>query len=193
MNPFPGHTAAGLTLAAVAVALLSACSSSPDDTAAAGGSDFAAYQECMADQGVTLPSGGPGAPPAGAPTDRPNGAPSDLPSGVPSPGAGGPGMQVPDGVDADTLAAAQEACTSLLPSGGPSGAPGAMGGSRGTAPDLSALTAYRSCLGDHGVTSTDVPVEQLDTSDAVVAAAVEACAPLRPSPPPSPAPSASQG
>jgi hypothetical protein len=46
--------------------------------------------------------------------------------------------------------------------------------------DNGAQTAYRNCLNDHGVTVTG-PVDQLDASDPTVAAAMQACAALRPS------------
>jgi hypothetical protein len=44
--------------------------------------------------------------------------------------------------------------------------------------------AYRNCLTERGVTVSG-PVDDLDTADAKVAAAVTACAPLKPSPRPS--------
>ena len=48
------------------------------------------------------------------------------------------------------FAAAQEACASLRPSGGPGGAPGAGA----PAIDSGALAAYTGCLKDHDVTVT---------------------------------------
>ena len=163
--------------------LLTACgSSSSSSTPDAGGADgFAAYAACLSENGVTLPSGGPGGPggtpPSGAPSGMPEGAPSGAPSGMP----GGGGM-VPEGVDASAFAAAQEACAGLRPSGGPGGSPGA-----GAAIDSGALAAYTGCLKDHDVTvTTAADLRALDTSDATVAAALATCAPLRPTPAASP-------
>lgn len=174
---------AGLAAAgAVALLLLTACgSSSSSSTPDAGGADgFAAYAACLSENGVTLPSGGPGGPggtpPSGAPSGMPEGAPSGAPSGMP----GGAGM-VPEGVDASAFAAAQEACASLRPSGGPGAGAGAP------AIDSGALAAYTGCLKDHDVTvTTAADLRTLDTSDATVAAALATCAPLRPTPAASP-------
>jgi hypothetical protein len=81
-------------------------------------------------------------------------------------------------VDDATWQKAQQACASLLPSGGPQG-----GGQNN-----SAITAYRNCLSQHGVTAS-TGAGQLNTADPAVAAAVKACAALEPSG--QPAPSAS--
>lgn len=178
-----GLAATGL----VALLLLTACgsSSSTSSTSGSGGDDaFAAYAQCLSDNGVTLPSGGPGGPggaaPSGAPGGMPDGAPTGMPSGAPSGMPGGAGM-VPEGVDASAFAAAQEACASLRPSGGPGAGAGAP------AIDSGALAAYTGCLKDHDVTvTTAADLRTLDTSDATVAAALATCAPLRPTPAASP-------
>ena len=112
------------------------------------------------------------------------------PSGMPSGAPGQPGAQpgdgsapLPDGIDASAFATAQEACASLRPSGGPAG----PGGGAGI--DTSALAAYISCLEDHDVTiASPADLRTLDSSDATVAAALETCAPLRPTPTASPSP-----
>ncbi len=94
-------------------------------TGGPGGADFAAYRDCLAQNGVTLPDfggNGGGTPPSGMPTGAP---PSGMtpPSGMPSggPDGGGPnggGMQLPEGVDQATWDAAQQACASVAPQGG---------------------------------------------------------------------------
>ena len=138
----------------LSVLALAACSSSGSDTssspaatsaqaaspaAGSGGGDsaFAAYRDCLAQNGVTLPEGGfgggqgGGTPPSGMPTGAP---PSGMtpPSGMPSGGPdGGPGMQLPDGVDQATWDAAQQACASLRPQGGPGSG---QGGGQGQPP-----------------------------------------------------------
>jgi hypothetical protein len=107
----------------------SSAAASPTASSAAGGSgtagggagaDFAAYRDCLAQNGVTLPdfggNGGGGVPPSGMPTGAP---PSGMtpPSGMPSGGPNGGGMQLPDGVDQATWDAAQQACASVAPQG----------------------------------------------------------------------------
>ncbi|MFN8167890.1 MAG: hypothetical protein U0S36_03805 [Candidatus Nanopelagicales bacterium] len=197
----PARDRRGAALAATAAAallLLTACgSSSSSSTAGTGtGADgFAAYAQCLSDNGVTLPSGGPGGaggpgggtPPSGMPTDMPSGA---APGGGPDGQQGQPGdgtQRVPEGVDASSFATAQEACASLRPSGGPGG-----GGPGGAGVDSSALAAYTSCLSDHDVkVSTPADLRALDTSDTTVSAALATCAPLRPTPSASPSASAS--
>jgi hypothetical protein len=186
------RTAALLVWGAVAIAALSACSGSSDPSGttaaataptaaasttaggAAGRPDFAAYSDCMAQNGVTLPDMG-GAPPSGMPTARP----SAMPSGAPA-GGGFPGG-LPDGVDQATFDAAQAACADLAPQGGPGGA----GAGNPGAVDATALAAFTSCLGDHDVPVADGQdvLRDLDRTDATVKAAWEACAPLLPSPP----------
>jgi hypothetical protein len=109
------------------------------------------------------PNGGSdGAPPSGRPTGRPGGG---------GPGGGFFGTQAPEGVDQATWEKAQKACQGLRASAFPSG-----GGNR----DNGALTAYRNCLTDHGVTVTG-NINNLDANDPKVAEALKACAALRPS------------
>ncbi|MFF4874734.1 hypothetical protein [Micromonospora sp. NPDC000668] len=197
--------AAVLTAAASAVLLLAACGGGSDDesTDANGvGSSFTAYQDCLRDNGVALPtmdpsrvpggargtarpSGFPTARPSGMPTDRPSGFPTARPSGSADPsrgaGRGFPGGARPEGVDEQTWQKAQQACASVRPSGPPggfggpdaSGAPGARPGGSGDGRS----TAYRTCLSDRGLDP-----DRLDDSDPKTREALTACAVLSPSP-----------
>ena len=101
----------------------SAAEGSAAPAAAGGPSDsaMAAYTSCLAENGVTLPERpdrGSGAPPSGAPAASGDGGTRG------GPGGGAPG-QAPEGVDADTWAAAQQACADVAPTppdrGGPAG------------------------------------------------------------------------
>jgi hypothetical protein len=169
---------AGVGLAIGAVALLSACGSSPSSTTTSDqGTGFQAYLSCLQSNGVTLPSGtgqgfgpGAGASPGARPSDFPSARPSDgQGGGFPGGGGGGGlfGTAAPDGVDQATWTKAIAACASVRPTGGPNG--GA---------NNSAFVAYRNCLSEHGVTQTSGPV---DTADPAYVAADKACAALRPS------------
>jgi hypothetical protein len=174
------RAAAVATGLVAALGLLAGCGgksspSAPSNTAAApsgGNAGFQAYVSCLSQHGVTLPSARPR--PSGV---RPSGV---RPSGVrPSRGFGGGGgfgfgNQPPPGVDQATWQAAQQACASVRPSFGPR-----AGGNN------SAFAAYRNCLRDHGVTAPNDPA-RLSTVDPKVAAAMQACAPLRPTAAPSP-------
>jgi hypothetical protein len=169
-----------------------------DGSAASDGQNvFAGYADCMKKNGVKLDlpsdfpsgrpfprrSGEPGSRPSGFPTAFPSGFPTVRPSGFPDrrpPGApGGPrgGFGRPPGVDDATWQKAQDACRSVLPSFGPGG--GQRGG---------AFTAYRNCLNDHGVTAGG-GLQGLNTADPKTAAALKACAVLRPTSVPTAAPS----
>lgn len=57
----------------------------------------------------------------------------------------------------------------------PSFGPGRNGGGNN-----SAMAAYRNCLRDHGLTASAGGLGSLNTADPKVAAAMAACAPLRP-------------
>lgn len=210
----PRHAcAAGLL--GLGVVLLSACSGGGSGSAGASGSPaasasakasgsaaFAAYEQCLSQHGVTLPSGRPsggfggysgGKRPSGFPTSFPSGErPSGFPSGArPSGGRGFGGF---GGASANpSFAAAEQACQSLRPQGGGFGG---FGGGRGGGGQLgtTALAAFSSCMKDHGVT---VPatgsVRQLNTSDPQTGKAYEICKALLPtkSPAPGASPSAS--
>ena len=169
---------AALFAAAVAVAFTAACGGSDDSGNVQqqnGGGDnaFAAYTQCLQKNGVTItmPSGGPrNGPSDGASRGaRPSGMPRPSGSGFPGggfPGGGGFGMQKPDGVDDATWQKAQEACASLRPSGR------AGNGERGNG----ANAAYRNCLKDHGVDASS----GVNSDDAAVKKAMEACKVLQP-------------
>ena len=158
-------------IGAVPVLLLAAAcgSSGPAQPAAASAqTGTAAYLSCLRSHGVTLPSN----------TGRPSFSPGARPSFSPGAGGGGGGgggfgggflgTRAPSGVDQSTWDAATQACASLRPTAGPSG-------NRGGGND-SATRAYRNCLTEHGATATG----PLATDDPTVAAAMTACAPLRP-------------
>jgi hypothetical protein len=169
---------AALGLAVVAVGAV-ACGSSGNgtdagDTGTGGGGGFQAYVDCLARNGISVGSFGPGGRPSRFPSGFPSGGPaSRFPSGGAGQAAGGfLGDQPPAGVDQQTWDRARQACASVRPTFG------AGGGN-------SAFTAYRNCLSDHGVTLTGGP-NQLNTADPKVAAAQKACEALRPSGPRSP-------
>jgi hypothetical protein len=149
-------------------------------TRASGGTGFAAYTDCLRKNGVTLPSAFPrGNRPSGRPSGRASDRPTARPTGSRSPGSRGGGFgfgdQPPAGVDAQTWQKAQQACASLMPSGGQQ--------NRNNGP----LRAYRNCLSDHGVTMSAAPGD-LDSNDPKVAAAQKACEVLRPTTQPTSSP-----
>jgi hypothetical protein len=175
----PGAAAAGLFVAFVLVA---ACSRGGKTTATNPSpgprGQFQAYVDCMRAHGVplTVPSGRPS---GLGPSDRVRPSDGIRPSDGARPSNRGgppgfpfPGGAPPSGVDQATFDKAQQACASLRPSGGPGG--------RNQEGRNGAITAYRNCLRDHGV--TDPRAEQA-SADPALAAALAACAPLRPSPP----------
>lgn len=170
---------AGAALVAVGLAVFAAaCMGSAKGNGAPVAADYAS---CLREHGVNLPQFSPGARPSGVRPSgvRPSGVrPSGLrPSASGRPGGGfGFGTQAPPGVDQSTWDKALQACASLRPSGNPQ-----------RSRDNGAVTAYRNCLADHGVTAPGGP-GQLDSTDPTVAAAMQACAALRPSARPSPAP-----
>jgi hypothetical protein len=184
--------ATGLVLAGLGL-LAAACGGSSDGgtpTPTSSENAFAAYTECLSKNGVALPTGAAGddrgsprasARPSGRPTARPSGAPDRSFGGGGGGGFGGFSSAAPAGVDAATWQKAQEACQSVRPTAGPNG--GGFGGGANN----SALTAYRNCLSEHGVTAT-AGTAGLNTADPTVAAAITACAPLRPSARPNPTP-----
>ncbi|MFG2038870.1 hypothetical protein [Dactylosporangium sp. NPDC048998] len=173
----------GAALALAAVALFAAACGSSDDKApaAAGESGGSDYASCLRNNGIDLPqfnaSNRPTARPSGFPTNRPSGEPRPSGGGFRGGGPGGFfGTAAPNGVDQQTWEKAQKACEALRPTAFPGGGNGNGGGGGREA-------AYRNCLTEHGVTVTG-PTDQLDTADAKVAAAMQACAPLKPSPRP---------
>jgi hypothetical protein len=150
--------------------------------------ELQAYVTCLQQHGVniSLPSGRPSGFRGGSarPTARPSGDRSRGPGGGGGFGGGGFGAifgnngQPPAGVDQATWDAAQTACASTRPSFGP-----------GFGRDNGANAAYLNCLRDHGVTASNGP-GRFNTADPTVAGAMQACAPLRPTGGPAPAPSA---
>lgn len=161
-----------------AAAALAACGSSSDDNASGGSAsangggtrnaDFQKYQQCLKDNGVTLPDRGPdgaGGPGAGAP-----------------PAGGMPGGGAPAGVDQEQFQKAQQACAKLRPQG--------AGRGNGQRPqmDVKAFTPYLTCLKGEGL-DVDVAdgfdaLRDLKQADAKVQAAFKACQaklPQRPS------------
>jgi hypothetical protein len=163
---------------ALAACAGSSTTSTPTPVSGQGGGGFQAYATCLSQHGVTLPSRGTGTRTSRAPGARSSRQPGARPSGRPGGGFGfGSGDQPPAGVDAETWQKAQAACASVRPSGGPRG--GGAGRNSG------AFTAYRNCLSDHGLTMSAGP-GGYDQNDPKVAAAMTACAPLRPSTRPTP-------
>ena len=153
--------------------------------APSGQQELQAYVTCLRQHGVNIdiPSGRPSAFPSrfggsGRPTARPSGTRSRGPGGGGFGGPGGGGFggifgnngQPPAGVDQATWDAAQQACASVRPSFG-------AGGNRA---DNGAAAAYLNCLRDHGLVASGGP-NRLNTADPAAAAAMQACAPLRPS------------
>ncbi|MEV6968058.1 hypothetical protein AB0M47_23405 [Hamadaea sp. NPDC051192] len=176
------RTLGGSVALVVAALALAACGGSGDDggSGSTGTDSMSAYQKCLSENGVTLPSNGARptdrAFPSGMPTDRPTVRPSGT--AFPGGGQGGPGGNggfVPQGVDATKWAQAQEKCSSLRPSGqgGFGNGQGGPGGGQGR------NAAYRNCMSEHGVTIQDG--QALNTADAKVVAAEKACAVLKPS------------
>ncbi len=165
------HTAMAATTGSLLLLVLTACgtseappaviSAAPASLAASGvpgPPDIGAYRDCMATNGVTVPDMAQGPPPSG----------------------------LPEGIDQTTFDAAQAACASLAPQGGPG-----SGAGPGTGPgdiDATALAAFASCLSDHDVTlaSGADAIRQLDRTDPTVKAAMDACSALLPVPTRSP-------
>jgi hypothetical protein len=184
-----GGSSSKASTAAPAATGTPAAAGTTSGAAAAGANGFAAYTACLKKNGVTLPTGRPG----GGFGARPSGAAR----GSRVPGGGFGGLNATSG----PTAAAVKACASVRPTGGFGG--GAGGGANASA-IASQLAAYRGCLSDHGVTlPTAAPrpttsaaagasgaprrgaggfggIGALNTADPKTAAAVKACAPLRP-------------
>jgi hypothetical protein len=147
--------------------LVTACGSSTGSTGQNGAqaSGTSTFQQCLRQHGVTLPSGRPsfsGTPSPGA--------------GVPSPGASVPagGGQFPGGFGNGAGSKAFQACRKYAPAGFGRGQPGAGG--------LSALSAFTSCMKQHGVTLTGGPaaLQSLSRASGKVKKAFQACRPLLP-------------
>jgi len=179
-----------LALLGAAVAL-AACGSSSSGgssagtgtstTAGAAGNQSAAFQkfqDCLKQNGVTLPSrgqrgagGGYGPPPGGG--TGTNGAPPAGGTGTPPAGAPGAGF----GANNPKMAAAMKACAKLRPKG--SFGAGRRAGGAGGQQNIKAFTPYLTCLKDKGL---DVKVSDgfnalrgLKQGDPKVQAALRAC------------------
>jgi hypothetical protein len=161
--------AAAVGLAVLAIAGCGITSGS--STSASSSSGLSAFQSCLRQHGVSLP------------TSRPSGAPS---GGFGGGGFGGGGFGGSGG--SSTFQKAFQACASKRPSGGFGG--GGFGGGGSGGGFESALTAFRSCMSSHGEpipttrpTSTPAagssPADRflngLNPSNAKVAAALKAC------------------
>lgn len=154
-------------------------------SSASGAADMAAYRDCLAKNGVQLPSFSPGA-------GRPSGRPSGMPSGRPTDGKGfgGGGFPGMGGASADPKTQkAMQACESLRPQFN-------RGAGGGGGADSSAFAAFTSCLKDHGVTLPTTSASPgangrrgggmfngLNTSDPKIAKAYTTCKALLPSRP----------
>jgi hypothetical protein len=201
--PRAGRLAALAASCVATVALLAACgggskpaasTADPTNTGAAG---FQAYLACLSQHGVTLPSQAARARPTFSftPGTRPTRSPGSGFGGGGRGFGGGGGFgggfnfdpnSPPTGVDQATWSAALTACKSLQPTFG--------GGTRGGSNfNNSAFTAYRNCLSDHGMkfpsTGAGGGGLNFNTADPTVAAALKACAPLRPTGGPNVSPS----
>jgi hypothetical protein len=157
--------------AATSAAVSPAAGSSSAGGRGGGTNGFAAFTTCLKQHGVTIPTRPPGG-------TRPSGAPRTRGGG----GFGGGAFAT-----SGPAAAAAKACASLRPTGG-------FGGVQGNAQLQSELAAYRTCLSDHGVVlptpaapASGAPrrngfggLGALSTADPKTAAALKACAPLRP-------------
>lgn len=190
-----GRLAAFVASCAAAVALLAACGGGSKPAASAdptstGPATFQAYLACLSQHGVTLPSESARPRPtfSFSPGTRPGRSPGTGGFGG-GRGFGGGGFGLdpnnpPAGVDQATWSAALTACQSLRP---------AFGNRGGNAFNNSAFTAYRNCLSDHGMKFPSAGPGGggfgFSTADPTTAAALKACAPLRPTGRPTAAPS----
>jgi hypothetical protein len=165
----------GAVLIATATLALAGCGGSGDGGPATSSVALTQYRDCLSRNGVTLPSTRPSGFPTARPTDRPTVRPTARPSRSSDGfGDGRFGNGFPQGVDASAFAKAQQACASLRPSGQLG-----FGGNRGAD---SRNAAYRNCLSEHGVTLQEG--QPPASSDPKVAAALQTCAVLKPSPRP---------
>ncbi len=140
--------------------LVTACGSSTGSTGQSGAqaAGTSAFQQCLRQHGVTVPSARPSF------------------GGAPSPGASLPagGGQFPGGFGNGAGSKAFQACRKYAPAGFGRGLPGAGG--------LSAVAAFSSCMKQHGVTLTGGPgaLQSLSRASGKVKRAFQACRPLLP-------------
>ena len=157
MSHGPGRWAAAALMAGLLVtACGSSTGSSGQGSAQAGGAS--AFQQCLRQHGVSLPSGRPSF------------------GGTPSPGAGAPagGGQFPGGFGSGAGSGAFQACRKYAPAGFGRGGAGAGG--------LSAFSAFSNCMKQHGVTLTGGPgaLQSLGSAGGKVKKAFQTCRSLMP-------------
>ena len=147
--------------ALVAGLLVTGCGGSSSSTGGQGSTQAAgrsAFQQCLRQHGVNIP------------TARPSFA------GTPSPGQVPGGGQFPGGGQGGTAGSAFQACRKYMPAGfGPSG-----GGGLST----SAFKAFASCLQQHGVKVSGTGISALRSlrnATGKTAKAIKTCQPLLPS------------
>lgn len=157
--------------ALVAGLLVTGCGGSSSSGSGRGGTQAAsqsAFQQCLRQHGVNIP------------TARPSFA------GTPSTGQfpGGGGGQFPGGGQGGAGSSAFQACRKYMPAGGGFGPGGGGGGI-----NSSALNAFTSCLKQHGVKLTGTgpsALQSLRNATGKTAKAVKTCQPLLPTGVPSP-------
>ncbi len=130
----------------------------------------AAFQKCLSEHGVKLPS-------------HPTGGGNAAPGG--SPGSRFPHGSFAGGSGSSKLSKAFGACAKLAPKGFANGFRGGSGGSGGSfkpsAAQQQALTTYEQCMSSHGVQiaagSTFETIRSLIKEDSAAATANKACEP----------------
>ncbi|WCB92936.1 hypothetical protein DSM104299_01636 [Baekduia alba] len=193
-TPLSALAVAGASLALVACGSSDSSSSSTtgDGSASAGqqggtrDADFQKFQQCLKDNGVTLPDrrNGQGGLPSASSATPPTTTDGTPPQGgFPGGGGGAPG----GAANNPKFQKAMQACAKYRPQGaGPGAGPGGGrggygGGGNGTRPrmDIKAYTPYLTCLEDRGL---DVRVadgfnalRNLKQTDPQVQAAFKAC------------------
>jgi len=153
--------------ALVAGLLVTGCGGSSSSTGGQGGTQAAgqnAFQQCLRQHGVNVP------------TSRPSFA------GTPSPGQAPGSGQFPGGGQGSAGSSAFQACRKYMPAGfGPGGGGGGI--------KSSALNAFTSCLKQHGVKLTGTGLSALGSlrnATGKSAQAVKTCQPLLPTGIPTP-------
>jgi len=156
-HPVRRRNAAGaVAVSALAVgglSLLAACGSSGGSTTTAaagtpssGATGFAAYTACLQQHGVTLPSRAAGAGGFTRPSDGASRGAGGFGGGGYGGGGGGGFFGGGGSTPNPQMSAADAACASVRPTGGFGGGAGGFGAGS------SALTAFRSCMTQNGVT-----------------------------------------
>lgn len=153
--------------ALIAGLLVTACGTSSTGSTGQGGAQAAgtsAFQQCLRQHGVSLPSGRPSF------------------GGTPSPGASFPagGGSPPGGFGTGAGSKAFQACRKYAPAGFGRGQRGAGG--------LSSFAAFTSCMKQHGVTLTGGPgaLSSLSSASGKTKKAFQKCRALMPQGAPTP-------